>query len=219
MAKTSSLLRLMSWLSPVFPTGSFAYSAGLEQAIHDSQVDGPETLSQWIKAQLTVGALWNDAIFLAQAHGCATNREPLDDLNELAVAMTNATERLNETIKQGTSFAEAVGNWLKEDQQLPPGTPLPIHIGWASGHSSIDRSDAIAAFQHAFTSNQLQAAIRMGILGQKGAADILVILEPVIETTAKKAASSTLEDLGTCTFLVDIAAMKHESLQPRLFLS
>ena len=94
-----------------------------------------------------------------------------------------------------------------------------IHIGSASGHSGINTNDAVAAYLHAFTSNQLQAAIRLSILGQKGAADILAKLEPVIGDTAKHAATSTLEDLGTCTFLADIAAMKHETLQPRLFLS
>ncbi|TIT41710.1 MAG: urease accessory protein UreF, partial [Mesorhizobium sp.] len=30
-----ALLRLMAWLSPAFPVGGFAYSHGLERAVHD----------------------------------------------------------------------------------------------------------------------------------------------------------------------------------------
>ncbi len=33
-----TLLRLMSWLSPAFPVGAFAYSHGLEQAIHEGLI-------------------------------------------------------------------------------------------------------------------------------------------------------------------------------------
>ena len=54
---------------------------------------------------------------------------------------------------------------------------------------------------------------------QTGAAEILAALEPIIAETARKAAAATLDDLGACGFGIDIAAMNHETLQPRLFLS
>ncbi|MEO0542423.1 MAG: urease accessory protein UreF [Pseudomonadota bacterium] len=219
MNDTAALVRLMSWLSPVFPTGGFAYSAGLERAVHDGHVTGAETLFQWITAQVTVGALWNDAVFLAQAHNRAVNGGNVDDLSELALAMTTAVERLEETIKQGTSFRLAVGNWFGDDQLPSAGTPLPIQIGWASELGEIALNDAVAAYLHAFSSNQVQAAIRLSIIGQTGAADLLAKLEPTIVDTAERASRSTIEDLGSCTFLADIAAMKHETLQPRLFMS
>jgi len=219
MTETASLLRLMSWLSPVFPTGGFAYSAGLEQAVHDGHVTNAETLHDWIRAQLSFGSLWNDVVFLASANQRAKDDLSCDDIIELAIAMTNASERLSETIKQGNSFSDAVGTWIDENHRLPPKTPLPIHIGWAGGHSRIKAEDCVAAYLHAFASNQLQAAIRLSVIGQNASAKLLGQLEPSIVQAAQKAASSTLEDLGTCTFLADIAAMKHETLQPRLFLS
>ena len=36
----SELLRLLAWLSPAFPTGAYAYSHGLEQAVEDGDIAG-----------------------------------------------------------------------------------------------------------------------------------------------------------------------------------
>jgi len=41
----------------------------------------------------------------------------------------------------------------------------------------------------------------------------------VIAATATRAASATLDDLGSITLLSDIAAMKHETQYSRLFRS
>ena len=42
------LLLLLTWMSPAFPIGGFAYSHGLELAIDDRQVADAATLRQWI---------------------------------------------------------------------------------------------------------------------------------------------------------------------------
>jgi urease accessory protein len=54
-------------------------------------------------------------------------------------------------------------------------------------------------------------------LGQSEGVAILARLAPVIASTASRAAGSTLDDLGTFAFMADIATMKHETLEPRLF--
>ncbi|MEM1378710.1 MAG: urease accessory protein UreF [Pseudomonadota bacterium] len=219
MTDTTALLSLMSWLSPVFPTGGFAYSAGLEQAVSDEMVANSADLETWITAQIERGSLWNDAVFFAQAHRDANNLETLRALSAHAVAMTNPAERLDETTTQGTSFLEAASHWIEPSSLARKNTPLPICVGAAAGLQSIDLVSALSAYLHAFTTNQLQAAIRLSVIGQNSAAAVLAKLEPVINETAKRAAVSTLDDLGTSTFLADIAAMKHETLQPRLFKS
>ena len=69
MTSATQLLKLMSWLSPVFPIGGFAYSAGLEQAVQSGHVEDQTSLAGWIRVQITQGAQWNDAVLLAEAHG------------------------------------------------------------------------------------------------------------------------------------------------------
>ena len=219
MTETKALLRLMSWLSPVFPIGGFAYSAGLEQAVHDRHVSDRVSLSDWITVQITQGTLWNDAVILVQAHRCATDEAKLAELSALCLALCAGQERLDETVGQGTSFLHAVSHWVDPDQLPGRGAPLPVVIGAAAARDRVDPELTVSAYLHAFVSNQLQCAIRVSVVGQEGAAKALAGLEGLIEETAERAAGSTLEELGGAAFIVDIASMNHEKLEPRLFQS
>src|SRR5690606_8828127 len=59
-APTSALLRLMTWLSPAFPVGAFAYSHGLERAIEERLVRDRVSLIGWLQVLLEHGSAWND---------------------------------------------------------------------------------------------------------------------------------------------------------------
>jgi len=219
MTESASLLKLMSWLSPVFPTGGFAYSAGLEQAVYAGHVDDLRSLVDWITVQITQGALWNDAVLLVQAHRASGDEPAIAELSALCLALCTGQERLNETVNQGTSFLAAVSHWVEPDRLPVRDTPLPVAVGMAAGLERIDPRLTVSAYLHAFVSNQLQCAIRLSVAGQEGAAHALAGLEAVIARTASRAAHATLDDLGGAAFIADIAAMNHETLEPRLFLS
>lgn len=216
---SAELLTLMSWLSPVFPTGGFAYSAGLEQAAVQGLVDSPVALEDWIAAQLAHGGLRNDAILLSRAYDAASDRAAITELADLAAALCVCAQRLRETTDQGTSFLNAAAHWIGADRLPGRGTPLPVAVGAAAGLALVDRAAAIAAYLHGFVSNQLQCAIRLSITGQDGAAGILSRIEPAIYACALDAGDATLDDLGGAAFIADSMAMRHETLEPRLFLS
>ncbi|MEZ5807614.1 MAG: urease accessory UreF family protein [Zhengella sp.] len=213
----SALLRLMSWLSPVFPTGGFAYSAGLEQAVADGLVAKAGSLEAWIEAQLVHGAARNDAIVMAQAWHFEQRGEDPRPLADLAVALAGSAERHRETLDQGEAFLAAAAHWFADI--LPRGLPLPIAVGLACGRGAVPVRPALAAYLNTLVSNQLQCAIRLSVTGQDGAARLLAVLEPVIDSVAEAAAGATLDDLGSFALNAEIASMNHETLQPRLFLS
>lgn len=219
MTQTIALLRLMSWLSPVFPTGGFAYSAGLEQAAADGVVHDAASLEGWIAASVTHGAAWNDAVLLAAGHRQAEDSAAIAGIAELAAALAVSAERRRETLDQGLAFIDAAAHWF-EDSALPPrNTPLPVAVGAAAGIAKISVSDTLAAYLNTFATNQLQCAIRLSVTGQTGAAAVLARLEPIIAKAVDRASQSTFDDLGTAAFAGDIASQRHETLEPRLFLS
>ncbi|GAB4348271.1 MAG: urease accessory protein UreF [Oricola sp.] len=219
MTGSANLLHLMSWLSPVFPTGAFAYSSGLEQAAASGAVTAAPALDTWLRTLLAAGPQWNDAVFFAAAWRAAGDAEIVGKIAELARAMTGSAERHRETVDQGAGFLEAAASWFADGALPPRGTPLCVAVGTACGLRQVPLEDGLAAFLHAFVANQLQAAIRLSLTGQQDAAKLLAGLEPAIAETAARAASSTLGDLGSSTVLADIAAMQHETLASRLFLS
>lgn len=205
------LARLMAWLSPVFPTGGFAYSAGLEQAVADRLVRDEADLQQWLETLLTCGSFWNEAVLIAAAHRGDTG------VAELATALASSAERYRETLDQGAAFLDAASAW--GDHTLPRNTPLPVALGTVCAQTAIPLTDTLTATLQTLVSNQLQAAIRLSLIGQTGAARLLASLEPLVLSVAAKAETSTLDDLGGSAFLADIMSARHETLEPRIFLS
>uniref|UniRef100_UPI00339D62C4 urease accessory protein UreF n=1 Tax=Aquibium sp. A9E412 TaxID=2976767 RepID=UPI00339D62C4 len=213
------LLPLMAWLSPAFPTGGFAYSGGLEAAVADGMPNDEATLGAWLATLLGHGAPRNDAILLAAAWRAADDRAALDRLAGLAAALAGSAERHAETLAQGASFHDAAGAWFAGRPPCRRETALPVALGAACGAAGVALPDALAGFLQAFVSAQLQAAIRLSVTGQAGAARLLAALGPAVAAAAAQAAAATPDDLGSAAMLAEIAAMRHETLAPRLFLS
>ena len=218
MPTDARLLRLLTWLSPAFPVGAFGYSHGLETAIREGAVTDARSLTGWIAALLEHGSGWTDAV-LARAAWTAVTAEDhaaLDEIAELGEAMAPSLERRRETMAQGEAFLTAVAAW-----HPPPiiRAPYCVAVGAAAGAAGIPLQPALTAWLHAFAANLTSVAVRAIPLGQSDAVAVIASLEAVILRTAARAAASTLDDLGSGAILSDIAAMRHEALEGRLFIS
>ena len=109
MSHHRDLQKLLTWLSPAFPVGAFAWSAGMESAIHARTVHDRATTEDWISGALNHGSLRTDGILFAHAHRAATDPSALRDLADLCLALTPARERHDETTITGRAFAAAHG--------------------------------------------------------------------------------------------------------------
>ena len=215
MTDERSLLRLMSWMSPVFPVGAFAYSHGLEYAIDTGRICDRDTLHRWLADLLTCGSAWNDAVLLAESWRECTHGGDGTKTDELAVALATTRERLMETTLQGEAFAQAATAWGGNEGAMC----YPVAFGVTAATHHVDLEAALGAYLHAFASNLIQAAVRLVPLGQRDGVAVLARLEDTCLETAARAAHATLDDLGAATFLSDIMSMKHETQYSRVFRS
>ena len=87
-----SLPRLLTWLSPAFPVGAFAYSHGLEWAVEAGDIRDETTLLDWVTDVLRHGAGRTDAILLRHAYR-ADDKAALAAVAELAEAAQPCRER------------------------------------------------------------------------------------------------------------------------------
>ena len=195
---TAALLRLVTWLSPAFPIGAFAYSGGLEQAVRDGHVADAADLSAWLSTVIGHGSLWNEAVLFAEAYRSFDDPVALDEVMELAEALAGSAERHRETMLLGEAFLQGAQAW-------------PHEVFAALGPA--------AAYPVAVLSNLVSVAIRCGVTGQQGGIAVLAELESPVVKAAAAAAASTLDDLGSATLVAEIAALRHETLGPRLFRS
>lgn len=215
-----SLLRLLTWLSPAFPVGGFAYSGGLEAAVREGHVGDAEGLRDWVKFALTHGQAWNDAVLLAEAWNAKGDAGRLAEAADLARALAGSAERYLESTAQGDAFATAAAPWLAHDVEgVDHDTPYAIAVGAVAAASGVGLNATLVAWLHALASQFVSAAIRLSVLGQREAMALLQSLEPVILDMAGRAQTSTLDDLGSAAVISDILSARHESLGVRLFRS
>ncbi|MDE1995612.1 MAG: urease accessory protein UreF [Rhizobiaceae bacterium] len=215
-----ALLRLMAWLSPAFPIGSFAYSGGLERSVHDGLVRNATELADWIETLIRYGAVWNDAVLLAEAHHAGPDSIRLADVAELAEALAGSKERHQETMLLGEAFLSAASAWPHPHLSgLPAKLAYPVAVGAVAGVHGVACEKALAAFLHALASQMVSAGIRLGVSGQKDGVAILAALEETIADVSQRAALSNLDDLGAATVQADISSLRHETQGTRLFRS
>jgi urease accessory protein len=208
---TPALLALVQWLSPAFPTGGYAYSHGLEQVITDGAVSDGDSLRRWLADVLTFGAGRQDSVLLALSLRDGADH---DALSALARALQPSAERLSETMEQGAAFARAVSALTARDL---PARPLPVAVGQAASTLELPPAQVLALYLHAFASNLVSAAVRFVPLGQDAGQAVLSALHPVLDRLACDLVDATLDDLQSAALGADLAAMRHETLDVRIF--
>ncbi|MDK3019848.1 urease accessory protein UreF [Pseudodonghicola flavimaris] len=211
----AGLLTLAQWMSPAYPLGSFAYSHGLESAIRAGWIATAADLRGWLEDLLQDGSGRADASFLWAAWRAETEAALLA-LDAEARAFSPAAERQREGARQGAAFARSTAAvWGIALPELL----LPLAIGRAARLMGLDPQAACALYLQSFTSNLVSAAVRLIPLGQTEGQQVLAALSPLCPRIAAETSAGDPAAVYSNAFLSDIAAMTHETLEPRLFQS
>jgi urease accessory protein len=75
----------------------------------------------------------------------------------------------------------------------------------------------IGVYLHGFAGNLVAVATRFVPLGQTEGQAVLAGVHPVIGEIAGWAATAGLDEIGTAAFGADLAAMRHEDMDVRIF--
>ncbi len=222
-----ALYRLMTWLSPAYPVGAFAYSSGIEWAVEAGDIADAATLHRWLEAMLSAGSGMSDGIFFAQTHRAVSNGDDggFVEVAELAAAFVATRERHLETTTLGRTFLEVTrAAWpcpaFDKMQRLWSGpVAYPVAVAVACSGHGIPPAAALHAFLIAVTSSWISAGVRLIPLGHTESQRLMRALEPAVAATAQRALATSLDDIGSATFRADLASAKHEAQYTRLFRS
>ncbi|WP_368660919.1 urease accessory protein UreF [Paracoccus sp. (in: a-proteobacteria)] len=206
MTELAGLQKLALWLSPGFPISAYAYSHGVEQAIADGAIHDAATAQGWIADLLAHGAGRNDAILLVHAWRGA-------DVADLALALTGAASRRREAVEQGAAFARIIS----ATEAPLPAAPYPVVVGQAAARAGAALPETLVLFLQAFASTLTTVCVKSVPLGQTQGQSVLTALLPLIRSLAGQAASASLDDLGGACLWGDLAAIRHETLEPRIY--
>jgi urease accessory protein len=217
----------MTWMSPAYPVGAFAYSGGIEWAVETGDIAGAETLCRWLATMISHGSVFCDAAFFAHTHRAARDGEDqvLAAIAELAAAFIGSKERFLETTAQGQAFLQITrAAWPAAalDRLIAAWDgPLayPVVVAAACAGHGIALIPALHAFVHSVVSNLVSAGVRLIPVGQTDGQCVLAALETPIAATAARVLVTAIDDIGAATPRADIAGMRHETQYTRLFRS
>jgi urease accessory protein len=222
----ATLSRLMIWLSPAYPVGSFSYSHGLELTVEGDAVRDAATLGHWIEDILRYGAGRSDIVFLAEAWRALTGGDErrLAETVELAAAFAPSAERRLETLAQGAAFLAATrAAWpsphLDRLAEQAVEVAYPVAVGVCAAAHGLPLAPTAQAFLQAFAASLVSAGVRLIPLGQTDGLRVLARLEPLLPALVAEALGTGLEDVGGAAAMADIASMRHETQYTRLFRS
>lgn len=223
-------LRLQAWLSPVFPTGSYSYSHGLEWAVEAGSVHDRASLVDWLMADLRYGSGRNEAIFFCEAWSSAMHddKSRLLEIAELAAAFRGTREFALESAQQASAYHSTLSRvWcdslLNEVAETLVDLRIPLSVALVLGircaKQEIPLVLALPAFLQSYVANLVTAGVRLIPLGQTDGQAAIAALEDTVLATSADAATATVDDLGSAAFMVDLASMFHETQYTRLFRS
>jgi len=211
MTEDADLLTLTQWLSPVFPVGGYAYSHGLETAIAAEDVTNAVELTEWLRVVLEFGGGQADAVLLTSAMKTDADHAAL---NDWASALAASSERWQETYEQGSAFVRAANAITGQDYDA---MALPVAVGRAAAKLSVPAERVASLYLQALISNLATGAVRHIPLGQAEGQRVIAKLQEVVLAVAKRSVEMAPEDIRGAAFGADMAALKHETQEVRIF--
>jgi urease accessory protein len=221
---------LLTWLSPGFPAGSFAFSHSLAAAAASGAVRDRYSLQLRLSAIVGSGGGRIDADILRDAHRASSAGDigALADANRRGVAFRATAETRLETTAQGGAFLATCRAawpdpifdcWAEGISKRGKAVCYAAAVGAATAQAGIPLDCALLGYLQALTSNLVSAGLRLGIIGQTDGQRILAALGLVIAAAVSAALTRDPTSFGSATFAVEFASMAHETQYRRLFRS
>lgn len=223
--QSASLLALLQLVSPTLPVGAYTYSEGLETLVQANQIATADQLQQWLKQELSYGAIRVEAAVMVRTYEAATRSDfaQLRFWNQWLSAFRETEELRSQSWQMGQSLARLMKNLQPQSERLfqacDESCNFAVAFAIAAAGWQIDSAAAVLGYLQSWSANLINAGVRLIPLGQTQGQQILCNLSSQLEQTATEALSLTDEQLECCSWGMSLASMNHEVLYSRLFRS
>ena len=227
---TEAWLAALQFADGLFPAGGFAHSFGLETYAQDGLVRDRAGLEAFVVAHLEGSAGPADAVAVAVAVRLAAAGDvaewiALDERLEAMKAVPESREASRQMGRQTLRVAAALGGdgVLAElaravGEGLAPGHHATV-FGAALGRAGVAPEIAAAAYLHSTAALLVGAGLRLIALGQLDGQRVLAAVRPRLARLATAAAAAAADDMWSFNPGLELAGLRHATLDTRLFRS
>lgn len=222
---TRRIVALLQLASPMLPVGAFAYSQGVERAVHDGLIANADDARRWI-SDLVTGpmARFEAPVWLRLARACARGDVgAFRDWNERFVASRETSELRAETLQMGASLSQlarevAFGSrtaMLERIDQMS----FPAAYAVFAVNAGLSECEGLAAYLWSWAENQVAAALKAVPLGQVAGQRMLRDLHAAIAEAVELSLTLDDDELVSAAPGLALASALHEVQYSRLFRS
>ena len=230
MTGDPALLTLFQFADGLFPAGGFAHSFGLETYVQDGRVRDRQDLEAFVAAHLEGSAGPADAAATAIAVGIARRDHPeewialdarLDAMKTVPEFRTASRQMGRQALRiaSGLGADPFLGRLARAVDDERAAAHHATVFGAAVGRDGADPERAAAAYLYATAALLVGAGLRLIALGQLDGQRVLAAMRDRIERLAAAAATATADDLWSFNPALEIAGIRHATLDMRLFRS
>lgn len=221
MASSRALLRLLQLSSPTLPIGSYAYSQGVEAAVHAKLIVDETTALAWLRSVLRDGLVHGDLALLHHFYQ-AWHTEQVNDLQVLT-ELSHAIRETHELWQEDQHLAKALMRLAKSlnisfeqsgSEVCYPMVYAKVALAWDAS-----AADALTAFCWSWMENQIAALIKLVPLGQTQGQSLMLQMDEAVIQAVEKAQQVKIEDIGNSLMQLAILSSRHETQYSRLFRS
>lgn len=210
-----------------FPSGSVAFSWGLEGLCRDGLVRDAKDLLGFIEGQLVGRWATCDRPAILAAHRSRGDLEKVVAVDAVLEALA-----LSQQLREGSRRSGAALLGVHHKLGTPGATDYrdliraevaPGHLAAVQGllwfHVGASENAACAMSAHAVTVGLLGAAVRLAVVGHIDAQRILAKTHRIIGDIVAEHAPADPDALSSYAPAAEIAAMRHETRDSRLFFN
>jgi urease accessory protein len=228
MTTEPALTALLQFGDGLFPAGGFAHSFGLETYAQRGHLRDPTDLDALIAAHLDGAAGPADAVAVALA-ARAVEVAALVALDDRLDAMKCVPEFRSASVQMGRQTLRVAAALGRDDvivglsaavaEGLTPGHHAVV-LGAALGCAGATPASAATVYLHSTAALLVNAALRLMSLGQLDGQRVLAAQRSrIARLAAAAAAASGPDDMWSFNPGLEIAGIRHASLEMRLFRS